>query len=340
MVKLPLLPLTVTTVVAVVTAVTASAQDPIPRLKFPELRQAQRHRVKGHLTKIPDNIASLDGRWVTLGGYAFLRYDGEVVREILLTENMFSPRGVGALPSPFDSVKIRFREGAPPPLLTQGQFAIVSGRFLIRKEGRLEKEGEQLTGLFHLVEAIEGESTDPDRPPEPGPAVAGIQKITFQLLEKTKTLSQRSDVRVPDEVQALDGQWVTMTGNLLIPWVEQKVTQFVLAKNPWDGCCLGIPPGPYDSVSVRLLEGSYLKDRYSSVQTFSGRFRVELERSEGYVTGLYKLVDAVEGAVPPPDDAAGSARSWKLIGGVAAGAVLVALLGYLLFFRANGGTAS
>lgn len=315
------------------------AQDPVPRLKFPELRQAQRHRIKGHLVKVPDNLAGLDGRWVTVGGYAFLRHDGDSVREILLTENMFSPRGVGALPSPFDSVKIRFREGVEPPKLTQGQFAIVSGRFFVRKEGRLEKEGEQLTGLFHIVEAVEGETPDPERPPDPSGSIAGIHKIAFQLLEKAKSVSQGSDVRVPDDIQALDGRWVTITGNVLIPWVEQKVTQFVLAKNPWDGCCLGIPPGPYDSVSVRLREGSHLKDRFSAVQTLSGRFRVELERSEGYVTGLYKLVDAVEGAVPPPEEAAGvpAPRAW--IVGAAAGVLLLGFLAYLFRLRAKRGNA-
>jgi hypothetical protein len=326
-------------ILAVVLLATA-AQDPIPRLKFPELRQAQRHRVKGHLAKIPDNLAALDGRWVSVGGYAFLRFDGQVVREILLTENMFSPRGVGALPSPFDSVKIRFAPAADAPKLAQGQFAIVSGRFLVRKEGRLEKEGEQLTALFHVVDAVEGETADPDRPPEPSASAAkGVDKIAFQLLEKSKSLSQGSDVRVPDDVRALDGRWVTVTGNVLIPWAEQRVTQFVLAKNPWDGCCLGIPPGPYDSVLVKLRDGSQLKDRYSTVQTLSGRFRVELERSEGYVTGLYQLIDAVEGAVPSPDEAGGSSGRWGLVGGVAAGALVLGLLAYVLCFRANGGAS-
>ncbi len=322
---------------AVLTLLTV-VQDPVPRLKYPELRLAQRHRVKGHLKKLPDAVAALDGRWVSVGGYAFLRHEGETLREILLTENMFSPRGVGALPSPFDSVKVSFRPGAQPAGLSQGRFVIVSGRFLVRKEGRLESEGEQLTALFHVVEAVEGETADPSRPPEPSAEIAGVNKITFQPLEKTKTISEGADIRVPEDVRALDGRWVTLTGNLLVPWAESEVTRFVLAKNPWDGCCLGIPPGPYDSVAVELRVGKKLADRYSSVQTISGRFRVQLERSEGYVTGLYKLVDAVEGAIPSPDAAAdGPGGSIALLGAAAAGVIVLGVVGFRIFFRAAEG---
>jgi len=323
-------------ILAAVLTLLTSVQDPVPRLKYPELRLAQRHRVKGHLKKLPEAVTALDGKWVSAGGYAFLRHEGETIREILLTENMFSPRGVGALPSPFDSIKVSFRAGAIPAGLSQGRFMIVSGRFLVRKEGRLEEEGEQLTALFHVVEAVEGENPDPSRPTDRAIEIAGVNKITFQPLENTKAISQGSDIRVPEDVRALDGRWVTLTGNLLVPWAESEVTRFVLAKNPWDGCCLGIPPGPYDSVAVELRTGTKLADRYSSVQTISGRFKVQLERSEGYVTGLYKLVDAVEGAIPSTDTAE-AGGSLALLGGAAAGVILLAIFGFRLLFRSAGG---
>jgi hypothetical protein len=233
-------------------------------------------------------------------------------------------RGIGAQPSPFNSVAVRFRGEKPPDGLTSGQTMTVSGIFRIRKEGRLEEGGERLTGLFHVVEALEGDVPNPDRPPNP--PEAGVSAVTFGQLEAVKGGLDRGELNIPSEIARLDGNWITLTGNVLIPWAEREVSSFLLAKNPWDGCCLGEPPMWYNSVVVKLREGTVLRDRYAPVQTVSGRLRVSPEKKKDYIASLYVLDAAVEGAIPSPKGGAASAGTgWLVGGGVAAAAALVVL---------------
>jgi hypothetical protein len=218
---------------------------------------------------------------------------------VLITRKMFlkdAPRR----PSIFDSIQVRFRRRRPRNL-TQGAPLMLSGRLRIAKVWRDDTPGGKLIGLYHLVDAVEGRSEDPRGPPPKLPQ--GVRPLTFTLLGSAQL--QGTTVRLPANLKALNGEWVTVRGAALIPWTDQAATSFVLARNRWDGCCIGKRPGPTDSLLVELAEDSVLKEPTAPIQTLSGRFTIQPALEGDRIVRLYKLVDAVDGAIPPPSGGSG-----------------------------------
>ena len=72
--------------------------------------------------------------------------------------------------------------------------------------------------------------------------------------------------------------------------------------NQWDGCCIGVPPTPYDAIEVKLLEPAKRGGRHASFNFggVRGTFRVDPYLVENWLVGLYILDGArmVEGAKP------------------------------------------
>jgi hypothetical protein len=107
---------------------------------------------------------------------------------------------------------------------------------------------------------------------------------------------------MPPELQAFHGRWVTMTGNLFIPYPAARIERFIVARNPWDGCCFGMPPTVWDSIVVRLRENWDMPDAPPRLITVSGRFHIQVEREpkSGLVTQCFELRDAVLGQAGEP----------------------------------------
>jgi len=107
---------------------------------------------------------------------------------------------------------------------------------------------------------------------------------------------------LPQRVALLDGAWLQIEGYLAFPLMVSETKELLVMLNQWDGCCIGVPPTPYDAIEVKLLEPAR---RSSGHATFSfggvrGRLRVDPYLVENWLVGLYVLEDAsmIEGARP------------------------------------------
>ena len=67
--------------------------------------------------------------------------------------------------------------------------------------------------------------------------------------------------------------------------------------NQWDGCCIGVPPTPFDAIEVGLTEAVMRGPKHSiSFGTITGRLKVGPYLIEDWLVGLYLLE---EGTLQP-----------------------------------------
>jgi hypothetical protein len=104
---------------------------------------------------------------------------------------------------------------------------------------------------------------------------------------------------LPREVQVLNGQNVAIFGFMLTLGSSEQQTEFVLVESLW-GCCFGSVPDVNQTIVVRLRPGTGAE--YSAAPLLvSGRLEAGEEREGGFVTSVYRIVDA---AVRPVELAA------------------------------------
>jgi hypothetical protein len=285
-------------------------QEPPPTVTFQRVKETRRGIIDGHVKSIPKAMEAFVDQWVTMSGFPVISQDGQWIR---IAENQYdAERQYGTPPDVFNSVSVVYRK--PPEKLRDAKYLQVSGYLRFRKIGSREGNRENLVKLWHLTEAVEGAVPNPDAtstaPPKEG-------TLSFSLLESATT--QGGDINIPDPVRALDGKWVTLTGHVLLNWTGEDITSFQVAKNPWDGCCMGVPPNFFNSVRVAMAPGQKLSSRFDRVATVSGRFKVDVRKTaNGYVDGVYWLEQAVEGAAPSPDAPAAEPKqgfpTWAFVG--------------------------
>jgi hypothetical protein len=282
-------------------AIAAQAEAP-----WDLLRAGESIGPNGHVSALPPAIRALEGKWVTVEGFALSEVeDGALKRFWATAEAWFELEKFGTPRTPFNSIRIAFRPGSMPPDLQSYESLRVSGRFRIRREA----SGGKIEDLYWLVDAAEGRREEPKEveAPPAGPA-AEATNLAYSTL-----------ARGPEDpaVRALHGRWVTISGNVLTTTAEEEVKRFLLAKNPWDGCCLGTPPTAYDSISVRLTRP--LGHRFARTATVSGRFLVQPLEIHGEMAELYSLADAVEGEVSQAcEPRSGFPWTWVLLAAFAA----------------------
>jgi hypothetical protein len=99
---------------------------------------------------------------------------------------------------------------------------------------------------------------------------------------------------LPGRIADLRGAWVRISGYWAPPLQVFETKDLMVMLNKWDGCCVGLPPTPFDSIEVSLaravpVQGQHLF-RYGSIR---GRLTVEPFSAGGFLLGLYRLTDAV-----------------------------------------------
>ena len=107
---------------------------------------------------------------------------------------------------------------------------------------------------------------------------------------------------IPQRVAMLDGKVVEVEGYLAFPLMVSETKELLVMLNQWDGCCIGVPPTPYDAIEVKLVEpakrgGKHATFNFGGVR---GTLRVDPYLVENWLVGLYILDGArmVEGARP------------------------------------------
>lgn len=110
------------------------------------------------------------------------------------------------------------------------------------------------------------------------------------LMSASETFNpSRGQLVLPERVSMLDGQWVRLEGNFAIPFSDRFIKELLLMQHPWDGCCLGVPPTPYDAIEVALAEPTSERPQFGSLV---GRFRVDPFVRGQWLYGMFLMEGA------------------------------------------------
>lgn len=122
-------------------------------------------------------------------------------------------------------------------------------------------------------------------------------RVTWDCLASARdTYNPRlQEFDLPQRVAMLNGKWLRIDGYLAFPLMVSQSRDVLIMLNQWDGCCIGVPPTPYDAIEVKLIEPAR---RSSGHALFSfggvlGKLRVDPLVTKGWLQGLYVLDDAV-----------------------------------------------
>jgi len=124
---------------------------------------------------------------------------------------------------------------------------------------------------------------------------ASPYRISWDLLSSAAagyrpSLGERT---IPQRVAMLDGAWVEIEGYVAFPLGGSQTTELLTMLNQWDGCCIGIPPTPYDAIEVALTSPVAPAARHAiSYGTLTGRLVVSPYLVENWLVGLYLMDDA------------------------------------------------
>jgi hypothetical protein len=121
-------------------------------------------------------------------------------------------------------------------------------------------------------------------------------QITWELLTSAaRTVdASKSIYEVPGRIADLRGAWVQISGYWAPPLQVFQTNEAMFMLNKWDGCCIGLPPTPFDSIEATFtkpfaVQGQHLY-RYGTIK---GRLEIEPFAAGMFLLGFYRLHDAV-----------------------------------------------
>lgn len=120
--------------------------------------------------------------------------------------------------------------------------------------------------------------------------------------------------KMPERIKLLEGKHVRLTGYVAFPLMVQRPRELLSMLNQWDGCCIGVPPTPFDAVEVKLKKAVGTKERYANAGQVEGVFTTEPYVVKNWVVGMFVLSDASFTPVDTGEEAEGD-------GGAAGGIV-------------------
>lgn len=162
---------------------------------------------------------------------------------------------------------------APKPALFRDQFEIVPAR---------TKPGENGVTIYDERFPVKGAGTAEDP----------IEVPWEHLVSASETFQPRmGKKRLPERITMLDGKHVRVTGYVAFPIMAASQNEMLSMRNMWDGCCIGVPPTPYDALEVRLKEPATGKDRFTAFGTVEGTMKVDPYIKGNWLLGLYLMED-------------------------------------------------
>lgn len=120
-------------------------------------------------------------------------------------------------------------------------------------------------------------------------------EITWDLLLSAKETYQPrlGEFVIPQRVALLDGAHVRISGYVAFPIVASEADECLLMLNQWDGCCIGVPPSPYDGIEAKLVRSQDNSRKHLFLYgTLTGVFHVDPFVQGKWLVGLYTMTDA------------------------------------------------
>lgn len=113
------------------------------------------------------------------------------------------------------------------------------------------------------------------------------------LVSASETFRPRLGRKVmPERITMLNGKYVRVSGFVLFPMMMQEAKELLLMRNQWDGCCIGVPPTPYDAVEIKLVDAATRTDMYVQNATLEGLMKVDPYINRDWLLGLYVIENA------------------------------------------------
>lgn len=99
---------------------------------------------------------------------------------------------------------------------------------------------------------------------------------------------------IPERVQMMHDKWVKITGYIAFPLMVSQSDEILLMLNQWDGCCIGVPPTPYDGIEARLARAVPAS---AGINIFhfgavTGILKVDPYIVNNWLVGLYLMEEA------------------------------------------------
>ena len=120
-------------------------------------------------------------------------------------------------------------------------------------------------------------------------------RVTWELLKSAYETMDLNGSRVtpPKRLEMLNGTYVQISGYLAPPLWGQETRELLVLLNRWDGCCIGLPPTPFDCIEAQLVTPMKLGAAHTiSYGTIRGKFIVEPFKAGTFLIGLYRLEEA------------------------------------------------
>lgn len=160
------------------------------------------------------------------------------------------------------------------PVLFRDQFEVVPAR---------TKPGENGFTIYDERFPVKGTGT-PEDPLE----------ISWDfLVSASETFQPRmGKKRLPERITMLDKKHVRVTGYIAFPIMAASQNEMLSMRNMWDGCCIGVPPTPYDAIEVKLKGAATGRDRFTAFGTIEGTMLVDPYIKGNWLLGLYLMEGA------------------------------------------------
>lgn len=111
------------------------------------------------------------------------------------------------------------------------------------------------------------------------------------LMSASDTFIPRlGEKRIPQRIALLNNSHVRIGGFIAFPLVVTEASECLVMLNQWDGCCIGVPPSPYDAIEVKLKAATDNSVRHQiRVGTLEGVFHIDPYVVERWLVGLYTM---------------------------------------------------
>jgi hypothetical protein len=119
--------------------------------------------------------------------------------------------------------------------------------------------------------------------------------ISWELLASARDSidAAKGLLEPPPYIELLDGAWVRIDGYYSTPLVSESVSEVLLTLNRWDGCCIGLPPTPFDCVETNLSKPINMRSKHLvRFGTVTGRMAIQPFAIGNWLMGLYRLDNA------------------------------------------------
>jgi outer membrane biosynthesis protein TonB len=152
----------------------------------------------------------------------------------------------------------------------------------VASEAKIEKKDDG-TLLVDGKYVVKGEGTK-EKPYE----------VTWEMLTSAQDDydPRKGKKQVPGRIAMLDGKWVRISGYIAFPLYVDQPKELLSMLNQWDGCCIGVPPTPYDAIEVRLTGVVPKDDRLATSGVVTGKLGIKPYLVGDWLVGLYIMDDA------------------------------------------------